>query len=118
MKIFRLFPFVLAAFILAPLTPVFAAEVAIEGYGFSPQTIEISPGEAVTWKNTGTTMHTITSGENCSKDGAWSSSYLFIYSKKPEKAVYTHVFEKPGIYHYFCKPHCKQEGMTGMVIVK
>lgn len=96
----------------------FAAEVVMSGTRFEPKDIEIKAGETVKWKNTATLIHTVTSGADCSKDGLFDSGNLMPEKMKPEKSVFEWKFETPGVYKYFCKPHCENEKMRGSVTVK
>ncbi len=99
-------------------SPAFAAEVILDGYSFKPGKIEIKAGETVKWTNRATLAHTVTSGEGCEKNGVWDAGYLLPEKMKPKKSVFEWKFDKPGTYKYFCKPHCKEEGMAGTVVVK
>ncbi len=95
-----------------------SAEVAIKGTKFVPQTIEIKAGETVKWTNVSKGLHTATSGKNCEPDNGWDSKMIRQQKRKPKQSVYSHKFDKPGTYPYFCKPHCEGYEMTGVVIVK
>lgn len=68
--------------------------------------------------NKATIIHTVTSGDNCSKDGVFDSGNLMPEKMKPEKSVFEWKFETPGVYKYFCKPHCENEKIRGSVTVK
>ena len=72
--------------------------------------IEILPGDTVTWKNVDSAVHTVTSGIAASRsyDGVFDSG-LF----GPGKS-FSHTFDQPGEYHYYCIPHL---WMVGTVIV-
>ncbi len=107
-------------FVISGVTgnPALAAEVILDGYSFKPEKIEIKAGETVKWINRATLAHTITSGEDCKKNAVWDSGYLLPEKMKPEKSTFERKFDKPGTYKYYCKPHCKGEGMTGTVVVK
>ncbi|MBF0292366.1 MAG: cupredoxin domain-containing protein [Nitrospinae bacterium] len=99
-------------------TGAFGADVVMSGTGFEPKNIEIKAGETVKWMNKATLIHTVTSGENCSKDGLFDSAILMPEKMKPEKSVFEWKFETPGVYKYFCKTHCENEKMRGSVTVK
>lgn len=96
----------------------FGADVLMSGTGFEPKDIEIKAGETVRWMNKATLIHTVTSGENCSKSGLFDSGTLMPEKMKPEKSVFEWKFETPGVYKYFCKTHCENEKMRGSVTVK
>ena len=77
--------------------------VAITDFEFTPATIEIEPGDTVTWRNDGPTDHTATS-----EDGVWDTGIL----AKGESG--SHTFEEPGTFSYICTPH---PFMKGKVVV-
>ena len=94
------------ALLLSCLTaPAFAAEVTIDihDYKFAPASVTIHPGDSVTWINHDEIPHTI-----ADKDKAFRSAALDTNDK------FTHAFEKPGTYTYFCTLHPQ---MTGEVVV-
>lgn len=107
-------------------------DVGMQSNAFVPDTIEISVGEEVVWKNTGSRNHTVTAYENSLPDGAeyfasgehsseqeardsWSKQVEGGGTMQPDD-VFRHTFEVPGTYHYFCIPH-EPAGMTGTVVV-
>ena len=74
---------------------------------FSPSSLTISAGPAVRWVNVSTVLHTVT------PDGhsEWTSATL-----SNEGSTFTHTFDTPGTYAYYCDPHLAQ-GMTGTITV-
>lgn len=99
-----------------------ALYVKISGYAYSPQEINISPGDTVIWTNEDEETHSVTtfkppSGKDLKKleqgdkkhDGKINSG-LF---EKVGKFKYT--FKKAGSYYYFCSSHIF---MVGKVSVK
>jgi len=79
---------------------------------FSPDTLEVSPGDTITWQyNTGY-PHTVTSGIPCTPDGLFHSD---LNGSNP-----TFTWDVPmdalGDIPYFCDPHCLM-GMHGMISV-
>ena len=95
-----------AAALLLVGCPAFAAdaEVMIDNFTFSPQTLTVRAGAKVTWTNRDDIPHTAVSTE-----GAFKSKVM----DTDEKFSYT--FTKPGTYPYFCSIHPK---MTGKVVVQ
>lgn len=77
------------------------------GFAFSPKTIEVNPGQSVTFVNSGSTAHTATADAA----GSWDSANL-----APGQTFTTPALTKPGTYTYSCKYH-KALGMTGTIIV-
>ena len=74
---------------------------------FSPSSLTISSGTAVRWVNVSTVVHTVT------PDGhsEWTAANL-----SSEGSTFTHTFDTPGTYAYYCEPHVGQ-GMTGTITV-
>jgi plastocyanin len=81
-----------------------SAEVKIDNFSFAPQSISVSPGTKVTWKNRDDIPHTVVSTEQVFKSRVLDTEETFSFT-----------FEKPGTYPYFCSVHPK---MTGQVVVK
>ena len=79
--------------------------VTISGMQFVPSTIRIKTGDEVTWTNHEAILHAVTSPH----DGSIASSSLGPGSK------YSHTFNKPGIYIYYCALNTT---MFGRVIVE
>jgi plastocyanin len=82
---------------------------------FSPSTIDVPRGQTVVWTNTGRTPHTVTDDASKASNKAnavmpqgaqaWDSGTV------GPGATFSHVFDTPGQYTYFCSLH---EG-AGMV---
>ncbi len=90
-----------------PTAPAAAVhQVIIDNFTFSPPTLTIPAGAAVTWINRDDVPHTATS---TAKPKQFDSGALDTDER------YTHVFKEPGTYPYFCAVHPK---MTGQIIVK
>ncbi len=71
---------------------------------FAPETITVTVGITVTWRNIDISSHTVTEDENAftspliNPGGSWS-----------------YTFDKPGVYRYHCSPH---PWMEGTIVVK
>jgi plastocyanin len=100
----------MAALIIAPLaTPLSAAnadqsQVTIYDNYYSPQTITIARGSTVTWVNSGTMNHTVTSDTGLFNSGTLTPA-----------STYSITFSATGTFAYHCQFH---QGMTGTVIVQ
>ncbi|MDH5442616.1 MAG: plastocyanin/azurin family copper-binding protein [Candidatus Nomurabacteria bacterium] len=83
--------------------PVGAAMPGLADKAFSPQNITVEVGTTVTWTNTDSVMHTVTSGNSNgsvgSPDGKFNSGFL----KKGDTFSYT--FNETGVFPYHCTPH-------------
>jgi plastocyanin len=78
---------------------------------FDPNPIEIKAGDSVTWTNDDNEVHTVTSGsQDASNMGKEFDSGTLASGQS-----FTHKFDKPGTYEYFCSFH---ESMAGKVLVK
>lgn len=73
-------------------------------YGTNP--LVVPAGTQVTWTNDDSVAHTATS-----ESGVWDSSFIL-----PGKS-YSHVFDQPGTYPYYCTLHGKGS-MSGTIEVK
>lgn len=87
----------------------FSGEIveARDDNSFSQPDLVITAGTAVRWVNVGAMLHTVT------PDGhtEWTSANL-----GGNGATFTHTFDTPGTYEYYCEPHVGF-GMTGTVTV-
>jgi len=91
-----------------------------DGLQFRPARVTVRRGTRVTWKNTGTITHTITTvrakaankadARVPARAKAWDSGFV------GGGASYRRVLTVPGVYRYFCIPH---EGarMIGTIVV-
>jgi plastocyanin len=82
-------------------------KVTITNNKFEPKTVTIKAGSEVTWENK-EGAHTVTAD-----DGSWTSSTL------TAGQTYSHKFDKPGKYPYYCTFHGGKGGqnMAGVVNV-
>jgi plastocyanin len=80
-----------------------ASAVAIEGFAFSPATVEVAVGQEVTWENHDPAEHTVTQ-----EDGGFDSGTM------AQGAAFKTTFDAPGEYRYICALH---PGMKGTVVV-
>ena len=78
--------------------------VSIVSYAFQPSTMTVPRGTSVTWRNTASITHTVTSNT-----GAFNSGNL------SPGATFTHQFSQAGTYQYHCNIH---PSMTGTIVVQ
>jgi Icc protein len=78
------------------------ADVKIENFSFAPGSLTISVGAKVTWTNRDDIPHNVVSEKK-----------LFASSVLDTGEIFSHVFEAPGEYPYYCSIHPK---MTGTVV--
>ncbi len=79
-------------------------EIFIQGMAFDPNTITVTVGTTITWRNKDAVNHTVTS------DAALFDSGLI-----PKDGTYTHTFTTAGTFPYHCTIHTY---MTGTVVVQ
>jgi plastocyanin len=78
---------------------------------FREETIEIEAGTEVLWENRGRNDHNLLPADEAADWGAQTDDFL-------PGDEYTHVFDTPGEYPYYCSIHGTAEvGMIGTVIV-
>lgn len=77
---------------------------------YEPPTLTVKAGTTVTWKNTDSTLHTVTSGsaEGGEPGADFDSSYL------AGGKTFQWTFSTPGTFDYFCTLH---PYMKGQVVV-
>jgi plastocyanin len=75
---------------------------------YSPMELTVPVGSTVVWNNNDDMTHTVTSGEGIFDSGLLEPGDIF-----------THTFNTPGEYLYFCEIHGDPGGlgMAGMIIV-
>src|SRR5919205_1172382 len=99
----------------ASAAPAQAADVSISNFAFMPPSITITEGDAVKWTWAGPdTNHSVTasSGQAESFDSDPSGTPFTI--DHPKGFTFSHTFNTPGTFTYFCKVHSY---MTGKVTV-
>jgi plastocyanin len=80
--------------------------VSIVDFAFSPDSVQLNPGDSVKWTNNGTYTHTSTSGVNGVWDSLWDSGNL------ANGATYVHGFPAGGKFRYFCRHHANMKGVV------
>ena len=80
-----------------------ANQVVVDNFSFAPETISVPTGATVTWTNHDDVPHTIVNTEHRFKSPVLDTDERF-----------SHVFDAPGSYQYFCSIHPK---MTGQIVV-
>jgi plastocyanin len=81
---------------------------------FNPLNITIPGGAEVTWINEDESEHTVTSGNVSIEVHERTYNGKFYSGILGSEDSFSHIFNEPGIYPYFCSPH---PWMTGFVIV-
>jgi plastocyanin len=84
--------------------PPAPAEVKIDNFTFTPATLKVPVGTAVTWTNHDDIPHNVVSDDKSIKSKALDTDEKFTFT-----------FAKPGSYAYFCSLHPK---MRGTIVVE
>jgi len=80
-----------------------ASQVVVDNFSFAPVMATVAAGSTVTWTNRDDVPHNIVSTEQKFKSPVLDTDQQF-----------SHTFDAPGTYKYFCSIHPK---MTGQVVV-
>lgn len=105
-------------------------EIDVETFSnrFDPVEFEATVGDEVVWGNTGSRPHTVTAyDDEIPEDAAYFASGGFDSREDAEAGwpdegsiapgeTYSHTFETPGRYDYYCIPHLPA-GMEGTIVV-
>jgi plastocyanin len=79
-------------------------QITITNFAFSQPTLTVPAGSTVTWVNDDEEPHTVTA-----KDRSFTSPGL------DQSETFTHRFDRPGTYSYFCAIH---PHMTATIVVR
>jgi plastocyanin len=90
--------------------------VSIANFSFSPQTITITKGTKVVWKNADTTAHNVVSATSMSTSA--STTGLFASPTLGSGKSWSHTFKKKGTFFYECTFHASMSSMHGKIVVK
>ncbi|WP_251331084.1 cupredoxin domain-containing protein [Haloplanus pelagicus] len=105
-------------------------DVGMTAQAFEPTTITVATGEEVVWYNNSARAHSVTAYD----DGIPSAGEFFATGGYESTAAareawdgmsgaitsgetFSHTFDVPGRYNYFCIPH-ERAGMVGQVVVE
>jgi plastocyanin len=105
-------------------------DVGMTSEAFVPASITVRVGDEVVWYNNSARAHSVTAYESGIPEGAdyWASggydsedaareAWDGLNGALESNETYSHRFETPGEYSYFCIPH-ERAGMIGTVIVE
>jgi len=82
------------------------SSIAVKDFKFDPSAATVKAGEVVTWTNEDTFNHSI-----FDKGGAFKGPD---FGSPVGTTTFTHTYDKPGTYPYFCGVH---NSMTGSITV-
>lgn len=103
-------------------------DIGMASQAFEPETIEVSVGTEVVWRNTNSRAHTVTAYESALPEGAdFFATGGFESEDAAREAwrddgsgniyggeTFSYTVEVPGTYDYFCIPH-ESGGMVGRI---
>ena len=96
-------------------------QVAIQDFSFRPSTLTVKAGTAVTWSNSGPSVHTVTSDTMVfqSSDLASPTAGDPYGGGGRAGASFQFTFNTPGTYAYHCSLHppSSYPGFTGTIVV-
>ena len=101
----------------SPATPSATVQMT-DQLKFVPETVTISTGQTVIWRNTGGIPHTVTAcgpSSGCAKQTTIESG--LDSGTVSGGASFQHAFATAGIFYYFCKIHGAKT-MFGEVIIR
>jgi plastocyanin len=87
-----------------------AVTVDTNEFSFTPASVTVAVGDAVTWENTGSAQHTVTPDVEAGAPEPWVSQRI-----APEE-TFVVTLSEPGTYAYFCSIH--PDRMLGTVTVE
>jgi plastocyanin len=87
---------------------------------FEPASLTVAKGTTVTWRNTTQTVHTVTDdpakASNKADAALPSGAQAWDSGNIDPGQSFSHTFDTPGTYKYFCQPH-EMAGMTATIVV-
>ncbi len=98
-------PFLVAVLAASPALAA-NVEVLVSSYQFTPSLVTIQVGDSVTWRNV-----------EGSHDVVADDGSFFGGDTSANNWTFTHTFNSPGSFGYYCSPHINF-GMQGMVVVQ
>lgn len=99
------------------LAPAQTVDVSVNNFFYSPQFVHIVAGDTVRW-TWNSSPHSVTSGDCCAPSNVFCSPNDLNCSTSPSSGfgfVYSHTFNTPGSFDYYCNVHLS--AMSGTVIV-
>jgi plastocyanin len=84
-------------------------DARIKLFRFQPGMLEVRAGTEVRWTNDDAIEHSVTGGEPESESGAFDSGFF------NKGQTWSHGFDMPGTYPYFCRRHPSMRGLVTVV---
>ncbi len=103
---------IVATLVLAGTSLADTHTVLANDTSFSPDAIDVAPGDTIVWQYNSGYPHTVTSGIPCTADGLFHSEL----QNWGDTFTWEVPLDASGDIHYFCEPHCFM-GMDGVITV-
>jgi plastocyanin len=81
-----------------------AKAAEIKGFAFQPKSLEVPVGTTVTWTNDDAIQHSVTASDNSFDSGFFTQGGTF-----------SHTFDEPGTYAYYCARHGSMLGEVKVI---
>ena len=85
--------------------------VTMDGNGFQPMVVTGCAGDTVTWRNDDSKEHTVITGTPSAPDGLVASPKIYFGQ------TFSHVFDVPATYVYYCSTHKKKMKDARVIIL-
>ena len=89
----------------------------ISSFWYDQPSIKVKVGTTVTWVNTSSAAHTVTSGQAGTPDGKFDSGMtnLLLPHDQGAASAFAFTFKTPGTYPYYCALHPAMIGQVQVV---
>jgi plastocyanin len=96
--------------------PVLSAQVQIQSFAFTLQTLTVAPGTTVVWTNNDPVAHTVTAVDGPGLSAAPTG--LFNSGPLAQGGTFSFTFTTAGTYYYECQIHSSTPSLHAQVIVQ
>ena len=109
-------PTALVAALLVPASAAPAARVSVANFAYAPRTVQVAPGDTVTWSWAGPdTNHSVTADPGQAESFDSDAGVPIPLIDHPVGFTYSHTFTRPGSFTYFCQVHTFMRGRVDVV---
>lgn len=84
--------------------------VTIKNFAFKPPTVNVQAGATVVWTNKDSFAHTVTAGQPGAQQETFDGQLGELNTNDNQGKMFSHRFEEPGSYAYFCRFHPNMRG--------
>lgn len=83
-----------------------AVKIRAFEFGFEPERLVVKAGHPVSWRAVGEQQHLVAPSDDAAE---------WVFERAYRRGAARHIFEKPGVYGYFCVLHPKMRGTITVV---